>query len=312
MPPRLTADILLFSWFAATSIFFCTGYPTGTLPGGMDESQRAQQVVDALMKSYVEETNDGYYPGSRGPPGPMPDTFEPAEVVFESSGDSDSPAPPYIHSPDNNDNQPLVDPLLGNVATESAEVNTADIDTIEATAKTDAPVVPEMNESATLSNKEDSDSLALRKLLPDDNERRPLGYLDPGSLTLTLVIVVAVMFIVSLVGLVLLTAWQYRRRRCSHRWTVSKAKSPAFQSDAWCYENVSDGGTMKKRDSVYLSGATLKPFAYAGSLATSNGTTRSSLFSESATRSFYDSEGHRWSDGEVHAGCSPYREKLVS
>ncbi|CDW52254.1 Ribosome biogenesis protein BOP1 homolog [Trichuris trichiura] len=321
-----------------TSVVFCSAYPMGTFPNGVDESQRAKQVADALVKSYVEETNEGnYQDNNAGPPGSMPDTFEPAEVVFESSGGSDFSPSPHVQFPgDNDDKPPLIDPLFEHVPTETTEDNLVATKQIDITPAAHVPLILStgFNESATHSNKADSDSLALRELLTDGSERRPLGYLDPGSLTLTTVIVVAVIFMLSLVGLSFLTVWQYRRRRSTHRWTVGKSKSPAFQvskiysaactgahlstwsskSDAWCYENVSDGGTMKKRDSVYLSGATLKPYAYVGSLSTSNGTTRSSVFSENATtHSLYSNEGHhRWFDGELHAGCTPYREKLVS
>ncbi|KFD54350.1 hypothetical protein M514_04693 [Trichuris suis] len=313
MACRSTVGILLFSSFAMTSIVLCSAYPMGTFPNGVDESQRAKQVDDALVKSYVEEMNEGNYQENAGPPGTMPDTFEPAEVVFESSGGSDLSPSPHVQFPE--DKLPLIDPLFEHVPTETTEDNLVAVKQIDITPAAHVPLIPPItiNESATHLNKADSDSLVLRELLPDGSERHPLGHLDPGSLTLTLVIVVTVVFLLSLAGLSILTVWQYRRRRCTHRWTVGKSKSPAFQSDAWCYENVSDGGTMKKRDSVYLSGATLKPYAYVGSLSTSNGTTRSSVFSENtAPHSLYASEGHRWFDGELHAGCTPYREKLVS
>ncbi|KRX75761.1 hypothetical protein T06_6526 [Trichinella sp. T6] len=266
----------------------------------------------------------------------------------------------------------------------------------------------------------DSESLVLVKKSASTNaENDRLGFLDPGSITLTLIIVVAVICLVSLISLSVLMIWQYRRRHNSHQWVVNKSIPPAYQvklssatnrdgadghlpqplshttkqqhtivlatairlarnlwlftrvlitivgqlgvgetrnptvkrcicswlttarcsaycklhcnefhdnqphSDAWCYESASHDDTLKKRGSIYLSGASLKPYAYADSLPTSNGTTRSTIFPDSAEPSPVDSRrDHSWSSNdemiEIVARQNqahrtpPYREKLVN
>ncbi|XP_003379331.1 hypothetical protein Tsp_02995 [Trichinella spiralis] len=263
----------------------------------------------------------------------------------------------------------------------------------------------------------DSESLVLvEKSASTNAENDRLGFLDPGSITLTLIIFVAVICLVSLISLSVLMIWQYRRRHNSHQWVVNKSIPPAYQvklssatnrdgadghlpqplshttkqqhtivlatairlaqnlwlftrvlitirnkepnretvylflannsplfqfrppycklhcnefhdnqphSDAWCYESASHDDTLKKRGSIYLSGASLKPYAYADSLPTSNGTTRSTIFPDSAEPSPVDSRrDHSWSSNdemiEIVARQSqahrtpPYREKLVN
>ncbi|KRX45342.1 hypothetical protein T05_1853 [Trichinella murrelli] len=308
-----------------------SGYPIGILEASSstpsaDEVLKAKEMADIVMQSYVDGFNNDAY------------AEQPIIHRTESTDDDDE-----MHATTTNlsgaiskDQESRKRPSETSTV-DSSQANVVTVNEEESTDYVADPLYDPVTSSNVIVDVEtklndtfppvqsfDSESLVLVKKSASTNaENDRLGFLDPGSITLTLIIVIAVICLVSLISLSVLMIWQYRRRHNSHQWVVNKSIPPAYQSDAWCYESASHDDTLKKRGSIYLSGASLKPYAYADSLPTSNGTTRSTIFPDSAEPSPVDSRrDHSWSSNdemiEIVARQNqahrtpPYREKLVN
>ncbi|KRZ15119.1 hypothetical protein T11_15897, partial [Trichinella zimbabwensis] len=324
---------------ATFTVFLCgfvccqliNGYPIGILEGfsstpSADEVLKAKEMADIVMQSYVDGFNNDAY------------AEQPTNHRTESTDDNDDEMhattthlPGAIAKDQESRNGP------SEMSTVDSQPNLVTVNEEESTDYIADPLYDPVTSSNVVVDVEtklndtsfppvqsfDSESLVLVETSASTNaENDRLGFLDPGSITLTLIIVVAVICLVSLISLSVLMIWQYRRRHNSHQWVVNKSIPPAYQSDAWCYESASHDDTLKKRGSIYLSGASLKPYAYADSLPTSNGTTRSTIFPDSAEPSPVDSRrDHSWSSNDEmieivarqnRAHRTPYREKLVN
>ncbi|KRY32340.1 hypothetical protein T01_13175, partial [Trichinella spiralis] len=307
-----------------------SGYPIGILEASSstpsaDEVLKAKEMADIVMQSYVDGFNNDAY------------AEQPIHRT-ESTDDDDEMHATATHLPGaiSKDQESKKRPSETSTV-DSSQTNVVTVNEEESTDYIADPLYDPVTSSNVIVDVEtklndtfppvqsfDSESLVLvEKSASTNAENDRLGFLDPGSITLTLIIFVAVICLVSLISLSVLMIWQYRRRHNSHQWVVNKSIPPAYQSDAWCYESASHDDTLKKRGSIYLSGASLKPYAYADSLPTSNGTTRSTIFPDSAEPSPVDSRrDHSWSSNdemiEIVARQSqahrtpPYREKLVN
>ncbi|KRX23693.1 hypothetical protein T07_13297 [Trichinella nelsoni] len=308
-----------------------SGYPIGILEASSstppaDEVLKAKEMADIVMQSYVDGFNNDAY------------AEQPIHRTESTDDDDDETHATTTHLPGaiSKDQESRKRPSETSTV-DSSQANVVTVNEEESTDYIADPLYDPVTSSNVIMNVEtklndtfppvqsfDSESLVLvEKSASTNAENDRLGFLDPGSITLTLIIVVAVICLVSLISLSVLMIWQYRRRHNSHQWVVNKSIPPAYQSDAWCYESASHDDTLKKRGSIYLSGASLKPYAYADSLPTSNGTTRSTIFPDSAEPSPVDSRrDHSWSSNdemiEIVARQNqahrtpPYREKLVN